>query len=665
MKIMMRLVPLALALLAACKEPLGPVATEVLVSPTTSMLEAIGDTVRFSAQVVDQNGTQLSNAAVTWSSSNPAVATVHTSTGVAIATGAGTATITARASDVSATAQVTVQQRVAAFSKVAGDDQIAVAGTALRDQLVVIVADPRGKPIQGATVTWRVTKGGGSVGSANSVTDAAGRAAVTWTLGPLTSTQSVSVGATGLPEVSFAAIGTFPGSGFLAGGYEYSGPYPAEQQRTLTIDGRSVPVTFLAGQLVVYFKAGTAEATASAILKSAGGTVLARVPKAGYYLFGVTPGSENAVLGQLVSNAAVRRVLPHVNGKPSGSERVPAALPSAAPVKGVTVIDDCKGVHGAGVTGTITNAGGTVVECLHGSDNNQAPANRYLIEIYKKIERDGLNDAIINISANGGNGIDHQAIPTSDAARRNAEQEWKSHMTALLDGIASIPPELRGNLVVTISAGNSNIPLTPLLAEIREDPTLAALLKKHVFLVAATDAAYRLSNDAPGDPDVALMRNATCSNGITGTSCSAPDAAAVIQKVAVQAQLDGGNALLATKIAVAANANHELDVTEAIQKGNVIRNALSTDSPNAANVTAISFTAVGATTAAAVTPAFANVTVSYTVSGTDGYFLSGTARTDGSGRVSFAIEPGQSGVKDTISVTAVVAGITRTTVYTW
>ena len=50
--------------------------------------------------------------------------------------------------------------------------------------LRILVRDGGGGPIAGASVTWRVTGGGGTISSAAESTDPTGRAAATWTLGP-------------------------------------------------------------------------------------------------------------------------------------------------------------------------------------------------------------------------------------------------------------------------------------------------------------------------------------------------------------------------------------------------------------------------------------------------------------------------------------------------
>jgi adhesin/invasin len=52
-------------------------------------------------------------------------------------------------------------------------------------------------PVSGATVTWAVTGGGGSVSAASSITDATGVASVVWTMGDTVGTNTLSATASG------------------------------------------------------------------------------------------------------------------------------------------------------------------------------------------------------------------------------------------------------------------------------------------------------------------------------------------------------------------------------------------------------------------------------------------------------------------------------------
>ena len=64
-----------------------------------------------------------------------------------------------------------------------GDQQIGAVATALTKQLVVKVIDANGLPVQGATVTFNVRGGGGSVNPPANTSSQSGLVSATWTLG--------------------------------------------------------------------------------------------------------------------------------------------------------------------------------------------------------------------------------------------------------------------------------------------------------------------------------------------------------------------------------------------------------------------------------------------------------------------------------------------------
>ena len=105
-----------------------------------------------------------------------------------------------------------------------GDNQSGFAGTAVATAPSVLVKTPGGSgvPVQGVTVTWAVTAGGGSTSAATSVTNAAGIASIGWTLGttPGSNNQGLSATVTGLTgsPVAFVASATVPPTQMLAAG---------------------------------------------------------------------------------------------------------------------------------------------------------------------------------------------------------------------------------------------------------------------------------------------------------------------------------------------------------------------------------------------------------------------------------------------------------------
>ena len=89
-----------------------------------------------------------------------------------------------------------------------GNGQSGQAGTELDAQLVVQVLDDADTPVSGVEVSWSVESGGGSLSPASGQTDAQGRTATTWTLGPTTGTQQVRAAVEGAGNVRFEATVT-------------------------------------------------------------------------------------------------------------------------------------------------------------------------------------------------------------------------------------------------------------------------------------------------------------------------------------------------------------------------------------------------------------------------------------------------------------------------
>ena len=111
---------IALALLAGCGDdaqnpvdpPPAPRPTTLSVTPDTATFATLGDSLQLTAHVADQFG-QSMDVPVTWSSSDPAVASVS-AFGWVTATGNGVADIRASAGSVSDAAAVVVDDPIAA-----------------------------------------------------------------------------------------------------------------------------------------------------------------------------------------------------------------------------------------------------------------------------------------------------------------------------------------------------------------------------------------------------------------------------------------------------------------------------------------------------------------------------------------------------------------------
>ncbi|HVO35726.1 MAG TPA: Ig-like domain-containing protein, partial [Gemmatimonadales bacterium] len=126
-------------------------AANLAVAPATATLTALGATQQFTAAARDAGNNPLTGVAFTWTSSNPAVATVSPS-GLVTAVGNGTATITGNTSGKTATATVTVAQMVASVNVTPATSSLTAAGAT--SQLAAQALDANGRPISGKMFTW-------------------------------------------------------------------------------------------------------------------------------------------------------------------------------------------------------------------------------------------------------------------------------------------------------------------------------------------------------------------------------------------------------------------------------------------------------------------------------------------------------------------------------
>ncbi len=86
--------------------------------------------------------------------------------------------------------------------KVDGDTQTGTVGTALGTSVVVQINDQTGTAMQGVSVSFSVTSGGGSFSAASSNTNSNGQASSDWTLGNTSGVQVARVSVTSNPSIN-------------------------------------------------------------------------------------------------------------------------------------------------------------------------------------------------------------------------------------------------------------------------------------------------------------------------------------------------------------------------------------------------------------------------------------------------------------------------------
>lgn len=212
---------LALSCADGVTEPLPPVPTEISANSSTSLTAVAGAAVTELPSVIvrDQRGDPMGGVAVTFAvtsggGSATGESAVTNSSGVAtvggwtLGTTAGTNTLTAAADNLPAVTFVATGTAGAAASvvKKAGDEQTAIAGSAVPVAPSVTVQDANGNPVSGVRVDFDPANDGSSVTGRSQITDASGTATVgAWTLGTVVGTKVLAASVTGLPAASFVA----------------------------------------------------------------------------------------------------------------------------------------------------------------------------------------------------------------------------------------------------------------------------------------------------------------------------------------------------------------------------------------------------------------------------------------------------------------------------
>ena len=140
---------IAIAALSGCDEP-SAVPDSITISPASASLASIDDAARFTATVFDQYGEEMPDEPLTWTSPDPAVATVDAQ-GIVTAKGNGTVAVRVSAGSAAATAAVTVSQAAAKVAVSPAADTVLLRDTT---RLEAVVADANGHVIENAVLEW-------------------------------------------------------------------------------------------------------------------------------------------------------------------------------------------------------------------------------------------------------------------------------------------------------------------------------------------------------------------------------------------------------------------------------------------------------------------------------------------------------------------------------
>lgn len=201
-----------------------PVATSLAANSATSINGVAGAAVTPPPSVIvkDQNGSPMGGVTVAFavvSGGGSVSGETVTTNAAGIATVgswtlgpvSGANVLNATSGTLTAVAFTATSSAGAAGSiaKNAGDNQTAVAGSAVPIRPSVLVKDANGNPKSDVSVTFAVGSGGGSVTGATVTTNASGIATVgSWTLGPVAGANVLNATSGTLGAVAFAATST-------------------------------------------------------------------------------------------------------------------------------------------------------------------------------------------------------------------------------------------------------------------------------------------------------------------------------------------------------------------------------------------------------------------------------------------------------------------------
>ncbi len=223
-----------------------PVASVSVTPPTATI--GVGQTAQYAAITRDAFGNPLGGRTVTWSSSNPGVATVNgagQATGVAV----GAATLTATSEGKSGTAAITVTNVPVASVAVSPATASVPVGQTV--QLTATPKDANGNSLSGRTVTWASSNTAiATVSGSGLVTGVtAGAATITATSEGKSGTSAITVTAPAPAPVASVTVTPAPAS------------VPTGQTVQLTATLKDANGNTLTGRTVAWASSNTAVAT--------------------------------------------------------------------------------------------------------------------------------------------------------------------------------------------------------------------------------------------------------------------------------------------------------------------------------------------------------------------------------------------------------------------
>ena len=328
-----------------------PVAAVTVTPPTATI--GVGQTAQYAAITRDAFGNPLGGRTVTWSSSNPAVATVN-GTGQATGVAVGAVTITATSEGKSGTAALTVTTVPVASVTVSPATASVPAGQTM--QLAATPKDANGNSLSGRTISWSSGSTAVATVSASGLVTgvAAGSATITATSEGQSGTATITVS-----TVPVASVTVTPATASVQVGQTMQLTATPKDANGNSLSGRAITwssgstavATVSASGVVSGVAAGSATITATSEGQSGGATItVSTVPVASVT---VNPATTSVQVGQTVQFAATPK---DASGNPLSGRSVSWASSNTA-VATVSASGLVTGVTTGAATITATSEG--------------------------------------------------------------------------------------------------------------------------------------------------------------------------------------------------------------------------------------------------------------------------------------------------------------------
>ncbi|MFH1821842.1 MAG: zinc ribbon domain-containing protein [Methanobacteriota archaeon] len=341
--------------------------------------------------------------------------------------------------------------------------------------------------------------------------------------------------------------------GVLEGATNYTGAYPAAALVSyIGINGYSVNVLAYPEQVQVFFDSSTSQDYAEATIQASGGDVIGAIPLAGYYLAQVEAGSEGAFISAMLADSQVRGAMPNLaleqeqDGVVINEVYLTESKPVPLNVHGPVAIDS--GQHARDVVGTADANGGTITDIvnINNLQDYRVPGDKWVLALNAVAQGNAIFNpgatTFINISQGAGYRDDERSGDTNGNGVLRDWSDWTNlppdlrqeainnriaFMSNVLRGVESLPNDLYNDTYITMSGGNNNMPLEPVLSALRANSDWDAILRDTIAIATCPTSLYDQANQGPlGDPSIVVMTNPQAAYG---TSFAAPAANAAVQ----------------------------------------------------------------------------------------------------------------------------------------